>query len=64
MTNFVQTWAKVESLELKNPLAQLGSFLRAQPNTGVDRESATAHAYRGVDAASVKARNGGVAPCA
>ena len=39
MTSFVQTWAKVESLELKNPLAQLGSFLRAQPNTGVDKQN-------------------------
>ena len=39
MTNFVQTWAKVEALELKNPLAQLGSFLRAQPNTGVDKQN-------------------------
>ena len=39
MAAFVQTWAKVEALELKNPLAQLGEFLRAQPNTGVDKQN-------------------------
>ena len=39
MTDFASVWKKIEGLELKNPLAQLGSFLRSQPNTGVDKQN-------------------------
>ena len=39
MAHFEDTWKKVEKLELTRPLAQLGSYLRSQPNTGVDKQN-------------------------
>ena len=33
MARFVDVWSKVEALELKSPLAQLGSFLRCVCNS-------------------------------
>ena len=39
MSHFVPVWSKVEALGLKNPLAQLGSYLRSQPNTGIDKQN-------------------------
>ena len=33
MSGFVAVWTKIEALELKSPLAQLGSYLRSQQNT-------------------------------
>ena len=39
MAHFDDTWTKIEKLELTRPLAQLGSYLRSQPNTGVDKQN-------------------------
>ena len=39
MNTFASVWDKVEGLELKTPLAQLGSYLKTQPNTGVDKQN-------------------------
>ena len=37
MTSFETTWQAVEALELEDPLKELGSFLRSQPGTGIDK---------------------------
>ena len=37
MTSFETTWQAVEDLELDDPLKELGSFLRSQPGTGIDK---------------------------
>ena len=37
MTSFENTWQAVEALELEDPLKELGSFLRSQPGTGIDK---------------------------
>ena len=37
MTSFENTWWAVEALELEDPLKELGSFLRSQPGTGIDK---------------------------
>lgn len=39
MSHFTNEWAKVELLQLKAPLAQLGLYLRSQPNTGVEKQN-------------------------
>ena len=39
MTSFETTWAAVEGLHLKDPLKELGTFLRGQPGTGVDKSN-------------------------
>lgn len=39
MTAFETTWAAVEALHLKDPLKELGIFLRGQPGTGVDKSN-------------------------
>ena len=36
-TSFETTWAAMEALHLQEPLKELGSFLRSQPGTGVDK---------------------------
>ena len=37
MTSFETTWQAVEALELDDPLKELGSFLRSQHGTGIDK---------------------------
>ena len=37
MTSFELTWQAVEALELDDPLKELGSYMRSQPGTGIDK---------------------------